>query len=199
MVWLHSHQIRLQSATRCISSNPGIFNGLAAFTQYKASRINRMQVVKPHKFLCLGCILAKSSVSHKHDASHHLMWIPTVRLQSHLIKLQSETWCISSIPMCFYVWSAITPGKATITNRMHRIKPWNSEGFACIHTRLGYNNEQDASHQSMWILIVWLHSHQIRLQFETWCISSNPGNSYGVAALTPGKATIMNRMHIIRP
>ena len=94
-----------------------------------------------------------------------------------LVALAPNTGCISPNHESFYGLTAFTPGKAIIMNRMHLTKTWKFRWFDCIHTRLGYNNEKDASHQTL---------QKLR-------------NSHGLAAFTPGKGYNNEQMYVTKP
>ena len=141
-------------------------------------------------------------------------------------KTQRKTGCISQNPGNSYGLAALTPNKATSKNRMQFTEPQDFLWFECIHTSCGYSHKQNASHRTLGVPMVWLQSHQLRLQRKrqihlnkrqdflwcgccnhakqghkpnTRCMSSHPRNSDGLAALTPNKATMKNRMHFAEP
>jgi len=82
---------------------------------------------------------------------------------------------------------------------MHLSKPNEFLWFGCTHAKKRQNEKQDASHKTPTIPMVRLHSHQLRLQQKTGCISPSPMNSFGLAVLTPNNAKNKNRVHLTKP
>jgi hypothetical protein len=101
-------------------------------------------------------------------------------------------------PRNSYGSAALTPHNASILNKVHLTKPWEFTCFGCTHTTWGFNSKQGASHHTLGIQMVRLHSHHIRLQSKKMCISPKPW-VYGLAAFTPYKASILNKVHLTKP
>ena len=149
---------------------------MAVITPQTSSILNKVHLTKPWEFIWFGYIYTIQSFNPKQGASHQTLGIHMVRLLSHHIRLQSKTRCISPNPENSYGLAALTPQKASIINKVHLTKPKKITWFGCTHTTPGFNRKQGASHPTLAIHMVWLHSHHIRLQSETRCTSPNPRN-----------------------
>ena len=83
--------------------------------------------------------------------------------------------------------------------RMHLTEPNEFLWFGCTDAKKRHNEKQNASHKTLTIPMVRLHSHQLRLQQKTGCIWPNPMNSLGLAVFTPNNAKTKNRVHLTKP
>ena len=179
MARLHSHQLRQQQKNWMHLTRPYEFLCLAVFTLNNATTKNRMHLTEPYEFLRFGCIHAK---------------------------LQRQTWWISVNPRNSFGLIALTPIKAiTKKTRCTSPNPQHYYGLVVCIPILGQQQKKHIS-PNLKNSCSWLHSHQIRPQRKTGCISPNRRSSNVLAAIhskkatfTPGKTTLMNRMHLTKP
>ena len=169
MVWLHWYQIRARQWTTCISPNHMNSYALAALIPNQSTTMNSMRLTKT-------------------------IWIPMVWLHWHQIRARKWTACISPNHMNSYGLAALILKQSTIMNSMHLTKPNEFLWFGCIDTKSEHDNEQHASHQTVWIPMVWLHKrmnyraskwiagdgaiHNIKHSVHFWNVEKSLATSY---------------------